>query len=211
LKVVVGEFTHPTHLSPEALSFLDGLLATLPTLRLGCGPSGSAEVINHAIFAHADWDALLAREIPAPYVPCIASAWDVSHFNDPANGAGYGEKVITAGVQGLQPTDDPHSSPSAHVADIVAGEYENMNTQRAEGSSSEASMPIDVVCIRRGSLARTGSLGQATLFSACDFMDPVVDARESDEMQLLETMGDSDSLPVAMLPQGVFDGIIFEA
>ena len=48
----------------------------------GGGPEDAAEVRGHPFFASINWDDLLLKNIPAPFVPRIASPTDVSNFSE---------------------------------------------------------------------------------------------------------------------------------
>ena len=41
-------------------SGLQGLLQKDPSVRIGCGPRGAAEIREHAFFAGVDWEAMQA-------------------------------------------------------------------------------------------------------------------------------------------------------
>ena len=56
------------------------LLVKDPRKRLGGGPDDAESVRRHAFFKTIHWDDLLRKNIPAPFVPKIASATDVSNF-----------------------------------------------------------------------------------------------------------------------------------
>lgn len=65
---------------PKAVGFIRNLLQRRVVDRLGCRREGAQEVIRHRWFADMDWKALLRKELPAPWVPHLKSADDVSHF-----------------------------------------------------------------------------------------------------------------------------------
>jgi len=53
----------------DAASLIRGLLTRDPARRLGSGFEGYSAIKQHAFFQGFDWDALLGREIPPPFVP----------------------------------------------------------------------------------------------------------------------------------------------
>lgn len=61
-------------LSADALALVMRLLQQNPRKRLGYGPDGAARVKAHPFFRDIDWDRLLARETPCPFVPMLVSA-----------------------------------------------------------------------------------------------------------------------------------------
>ena len=48
----------------------------------GGGPTDSGEVRSHAFFSSICWDDRLRKNIPAPFIPQIGSATDVSNFSE---------------------------------------------------------------------------------------------------------------------------------
>jgi hypothetical protein len=52
-----------------------------PEKRLGCGPGGIQEIKSHRWFSRINWDALIARQLPAPIVPRLSSLLDTSNFD----------------------------------------------------------------------------------------------------------------------------------
>eukprot|EP00181_Compsopogon_caeruleus_P005448 CAMPEP_0184682490 /NCGR_PEP_ID=MMETSP0312-20130426/7407_1 /TAXON_ID=31354 /ORGANISM="Compsopogon coeruleus, Strain SAG 36.94" /LENGTH=593 /DNA_ID=CAMNT_0027134185 /DNA_START=212 /DNA_END=1993 /DNA_ORIENTATION=- len=58
----------PRHLSVEVVLLMRGLLDRNPLTRLGSGPGGAAEIMEHPFFATIDWTDLLRR---APHKDCL--------------------------------------------------------------------------------------------------------------------------------------------
>lgn len=71
----------PASLSSTARDLLEGLFQKNPLYRLGNGPHGPMEIMNHPWFESVDWDALLRKEVKAPFVPQIDNETDVSNFD----------------------------------------------------------------------------------------------------------------------------------
>lgn len=63
--------------SPIAKDLISRLLIKDPTERLG----DAAEIMNHEFYAGTNWEELLARKTPAPYIPVLKDATDTSHFD----------------------------------------------------------------------------------------------------------------------------------
>lgn len=67
-KILRGELTFPkTGFSPEAQSFLRGLLDRNPKTRLGA--NGPDEIRDHPFFADVDWVALYEKKVEPPFKP----------------------------------------------------------------------------------------------------------------------------------------------
>jgi len=63
-----------SRITPEYADLVRKLLAKNPAQRLGAGSEGLAEVKTHPFFKDVDWAALLAKRVPAPFVPESVSA-----------------------------------------------------------------------------------------------------------------------------------------
>ena len=72
----------PDFLSPDVKEFILRLLIKEPRNRLGGGPLDAEEVKRHKFFNLINWDDLLKRNIPAPFIPRIHSLTDVSNFSE---------------------------------------------------------------------------------------------------------------------------------
>jgi hypothetical protein len=51
------------------MDLITGLLTKSPNERLGGGKSDGEEIRQHPFFSGIDWDKVLNREYPAPFVP----------------------------------------------------------------------------------------------------------------------------------------------
>ncbi|GLD95185.1 hypothetical protein PINS_up003827 [Pythium insidiosum] len=65
--------------SEEAKDLLTGLLRRDPAKRLGSGPSGAQEIMDHPFFASIDFDKLMKKELEPPFKPVVTSEADVSN------------------------------------------------------------------------------------------------------------------------------------
>lgn len=72
---------YPQSLSPPARSLLSSLLQRDYLKRIGCGPEDGEEIKEHEFFSTIDWNKLVRREIPAPFVPEINHDADVGNFD----------------------------------------------------------------------------------------------------------------------------------
>lgn len=68
--------------SVAARSLITRLLAKNAFDRLGSGPRGAKEVMEHPFFQDFDWEALRNHTMQSPFVPTIESSVDVSHFEN---------------------------------------------------------------------------------------------------------------------------------
>lgn len=58
------------------------LLQVNPEKRLGCGPGGINEIKAHRWFSRINWNALAAKQLPAPIQPRLKSLLDTSNFDN---------------------------------------------------------------------------------------------------------------------------------
>lgn len=61
----------PPEFSEEAKSLLRGLMCKDPTKRLGSGPVGANEIMEHPFFAKTDWEKLYKRDVDVPFRPIV--------------------------------------------------------------------------------------------------------------------------------------------
>lgn len=62
---------NPATFSPKCLTLLKGLLEKDPKFRLGCGPGGIDEVMQHPFFAGIDWVAIKNKQVVPPFKPKV--------------------------------------------------------------------------------------------------------------------------------------------
>ena len=72
----------PDFLSKDVSDFILRLLVKDPRQRMGGGPTDAEEVKAPKFFRTINWDDLLRKNIPAPFVPRISSDTDVSNFSE---------------------------------------------------------------------------------------------------------------------------------
>ena len=78
-----------------------------PRKRLGGGPEDAESVRGHVFFQSINWDDLLRKNIPSPFVPKIASPTDVSNFSEE--------------FTNMEPVDSPGLDPE--VSENLFAEY----------------------------------------------------------------------------------------
>jgi classical protein kinase C len=67
-------------MSRDSVSILQRLLTRDPKRRLGAGPEDAEEIKRHPFFRGVDWDAMLQKKIPPPYLPKIVSSKRNDHI-----------------------------------------------------------------------------------------------------------------------------------
>ncbi|KAK3511134.1 hypothetical protein QTP70_032089, partial [Hemibagrus guttatus] len=80
--IVNDEVRYPRFLSSEAIGIMRRLLRRNPERRLGSGEKDAEEVKKQPFFRNMDWEALLQRKLPPPFVPIIGDKEDVSNFDE---------------------------------------------------------------------------------------------------------------------------------
>ncbi|XP_030591354.1 serine/threonine-protein kinase N1b isoform X2 [Archocentrus centrarchus] len=79
--IVNDEVRYPRFLSTEAIGIMRRLLRRNPERRLGSGEKDAEDVKKQPFFRGMDWEALLHRRVPPPFVPSITGKEDVSNFD----------------------------------------------------------------------------------------------------------------------------------
>ncbi|KAM3597175.1 uncharacterized protein V6R79_000821 [Siganus canaliculatus] len=79
--IVNDEVRYPRFLSTEAIGIMRRLLRRNPERRLGSGEKDAEDVKKQPFFRGVDWEALLQRKVPPPFVPSIVGKEDVSNFD----------------------------------------------------------------------------------------------------------------------------------
>jgi len=72
----------PAKLDPSAKDFVNRLLDRNPTTRIGCGPTGKADIQRHAFFSGMDWGKMAKRQIPPPFKPDIKNPKKAECFDE---------------------------------------------------------------------------------------------------------------------------------
>ncbi|XP_013860462.1 serine/threonine-protein kinase N1 [Austrofundulus limnaeus] len=80
--IVNDEVRYPRFLSTEAIGIMRRLLRRNPERRLGSGEKDAEEVKKQPFFRNVDWEALLQKKVPPPFVPSVRNKEDVSNFDE---------------------------------------------------------------------------------------------------------------------------------
>ncbi|XP_034045663.1 serine/threonine-protein kinase N1b isoform X2 [Thalassophryne amazonica] len=79
--IVNDEVRYPRFLSTEAIGIMRRLLRRNPDRRLGSGDKDAEDVKKQPFFRGLNWEELLQRKVPPPFVPSIKGREDVSNFD----------------------------------------------------------------------------------------------------------------------------------
>ncbi|KAF3846829.1 hypothetical protein F7725_003907 [Dissostichus mawsoni] len=79
--IVNDEVRYPRFLSTEAIGIMRRLLRRNPERRLGSGEKDAEDVKKQPFFRSVEWEALLQRKLPPPFLPTIGGKEDVSNFD----------------------------------------------------------------------------------------------------------------------------------
>lgn len=96
-KIQHGVLRFPPFLSEHCKSLIVGLLNRDPKKRLGSA-NDVDDIRAHPFFASMDWDALMRKEVEAPYKPQVKGAEDSSNFDSTFTS----EPVVDSVVQGSE-------------------------------------------------------------------------------------------------------------
>uniref|UniRef100_A0A8C1PWS6 protein kinase C n=1 Tax=Cyprinus carpio TaxID=7962 RepID=A0A8C1PWS6_CYPCA len=80
--IVNDEVRYPRFLSSEAIGIMRRLLRRNPERRLGSSEKDAEDVKKQPFFRTMDWEALLLRKLPPPFLPTIGNKEDVSNFDE---------------------------------------------------------------------------------------------------------------------------------
>lgn len=78
--IVKAPLRIPGTFSDEARTLLNGLLCKDPAKRLGSGPTGAQEIMDHPFFAPVDWEKLFKREVSVPFRPIVRGDGEVNNI-----------------------------------------------------------------------------------------------------------------------------------
>jgi serine/threonine protein kinase len=80
-KILKGKIKFPTGFDSNAKSIIKHLLDSDLTKRYGNLKNGVKDITGHRFFKNIEWDKLLKKELPPPYVPKVKSNNDTSNFS----------------------------------------------------------------------------------------------------------------------------------
>ncbi|XP_074601761.1 ribosomal protein S6 kinase II isoform X2 [Brevipalpus obovatus] len=106
-QILKAKIAMPSYLSSEAQYLLRCLFKRNPTNRLGSGPNGGKDIMNHSFFGTIDFDKLKVRDVTPPYIPTVARNDSLFHF----------DKDVINKLQ----EDSPGVPPSANAHELFRG------------------------------------------------------------------------------------------
>ncbi|KAG9298244.1 hypothetical protein G9A89_002732 [Geosiphon pyriformis] len=80
--ILEDEILYPINMSRDSVSILQRLLTRDPERRLGSGRGDAEEIKRHPFFKGVNWDDILGKKVPPPYLPSISSPTDTSNFDE---------------------------------------------------------------------------------------------------------------------------------
>ncbi|KAI8092460.1 uncharacterized protein BX664DRAFT_378375 [Halteromyces radiatus] len=80
--VLEDEILYPITMSRNCVSICQKLLERNPARRLGSSKSDGHEVRQHVFFSGINWDDVLAKKVPPPFLPTVAGRADTSNFDE---------------------------------------------------------------------------------------------------------------------------------
>ncbi|KAJ1935763.1 Serine/threonine kinase, partial [Kickxella alabastrina] len=69
--ILEDEILYPVRMSRDSVFICQALLEKDPSKRLGSSPNDAEDIMRHSFFAGVNWDDVLNKKIPPPYVPDI--------------------------------------------------------------------------------------------------------------------------------------------
>lgn len=73
---------YPINLSKSSVAICEALLQRNPQKRLGGGKGDAQDVKNHIFFEGVNWDDMLNKRVPPPFLPTVSSRADTSNFDE---------------------------------------------------------------------------------------------------------------------------------
>ncbi|KAJ1919306.1 Serine/threonine kinase [Mycoemilia scoparia] len=79
--ILDDEVLYPVGMSRHSVEICQELLQRIPQKRLGAGPEDAEEIKRHPFFRGTNWDDILNKRVPPPFIPVIKSRTDTSNFD----------------------------------------------------------------------------------------------------------------------------------
>ncbi|KAL1278967.1 hypothetical protein QQF64_025640 [Cirrhinus molitorella] len=93
--IVNDEVRYPRFLTTEAIGIMRRLLRRNPERRLGSSEKDAEDIKKQPFFRNMDWDALLQKRVPPPFVPAVKGKEDdTSVYTDAARYGRCGSRIL---------------------------------------------------------------------------------------------------------------------
>ena len=92
-KIIAGKYSFPRFVDANGKQLVKNLLQADLTKRFGNLKDGVDDIKRSAFLQHIDWEALMRREIPAPFVPPVQGETDTSNFEQYPDSDGKSDKT----------------------------------------------------------------------------------------------------------------------
>lgn len=80
-KIMDGYYEFPPYIEAKVRDLIRSFLCADQSLRMGCSPAGAEEIKNHKWFRGVDWQMVLKRQVPPPWIPKIKDQSDTQYFD----------------------------------------------------------------------------------------------------------------------------------
>lgn len=147
-QIIKIKLSMPLYLSVEAQSLLRCLFKRNPTNRLGSGPRGGKDIMDHKFFRSIDFEKLYQKKITPPFIPAVPrdSAYIIDEQNatqeSPGVPASANAKELFRGFSFIAPSlvkqCDEMASSSSNSGAINNEDNNNNNDNACTGDSSSA-------------------------------------------------------------------------
>ncbi|KAI3642421.1 hypothetical protein MP228_011976 [Amoeboaphelidium protococcarum] len=135
--ILQEEVQFPPNLNKDAVSILTQLLVKDPTKRLGASQADAADIKAHPYFAGVNWEDMLAKKIPPPFIPQIKHDRDVSNFDEEFTRE---MPVLTPIQNELHEADQEEFKGFTYVAEWLTN-YESNKQQQQQQQQGPPAIP----------------------------------------------------------------------
>ncbi|EER11993.1 cAMP-dependent protein kinase catalytic subunit, putative [Perkinsus marinus ATCC 50983] len=80
-KILAGKYDFPRHFDIKGRDLIKRLLTHDRSKRFGCLKNGAEDIKKHKWFKGVEWNRVMSRELPPPYVPKVKGEDDTSMFD----------------------------------------------------------------------------------------------------------------------------------
>lgn len=166
-QIVKIKLSMPLYLSIEAQSLLRCLFKRNPANRLGSGPRGGKDIMDHKFFSSIDFDKLYRREVEPPFIPACPpdSAYLVDEKNSvqesPGVPASANAKELFRGFSFVAPSLARQCEELANVTDGVTIDTNNNSVTSGISNNSRKDKALMISAVKSSPKPK-GAVGAAT-------------------------------------------------